>query len=223
MSTADPKSAVYRRHSLLKRNPSHTRQEFSHYYENNHGPLAASLAGFRKFASRYIQNHVEDLPDGSEPLFDGVTMTTQVPREDYTRGFFNEPDYEIVKPDEIYLFDIKKTVSVLGREELFIDAPATPFKALLLTHEEAFSAMQVSSQARVVMNHLDRSTASALGFHSGSFEYNLLAEIWFASSEARDDAFKLVSSFNNGDGGKSYFLPVREVTIFAPEKPWQPV
>lgn len=221
MSTPDSTQPVFKRNSLLKRNPSHTRDHFSRYYEDNHGPLAASLPGFRKFSARYIQNHVEDLPDGQEPLFDGVTMTTQVPRDDYTRGFFNEPDYEKVKPDEIYLFDLTKTVSVLGREELIIAGPATPHKALILTHRGSLAAMRMPVPSRLVLNHLDRATASALGFSAGSFDHDLLAEAWFDSAKERNRAFDAVAQFNRDQAGRAIFLPVREVLIFGPEKPWR--
>jgi len=221
MSTSVFGPPVFKRHSLLKRSVSHTREHFSRYYEQHHGPLASSLRGFRKFSERYIQNHVEDLPEGGEPLFDGVTMTTQVPREDYTRGFFNEPDYEKVKPDEIYLFDLSKTVSVLGREELIIDGPPTPHKALILTHMGMLAAMKMPPPSRLVLNHLDRATASALGFSAGSFDYDLLAEVWFEDAEVRAQAFQSVKVFNRDQPSQAVFLPVREVLIFGPEKPWR--
>mgnify|MGYP002379562285 CR=1 FL=1 len=212
---------VHRRHSLLKRNPNHSRQEFSRYYEHHHGPLAANLPGFRKFSARYVQNHVEELPNGAEPLFDGVTMTTQVPRDDYTRGFFNEPDYEKVKPDAIYLFDMTKTVSVLGREDPTISGPTSPYKALILAQTGTLAAMRMPAPSSVVLNHLDRSTASALGFRAGTFDYELLVEVWFAHADERRRAFDTVVAFSRDHGDTSVFLPVREVLIFGPEKPWR--
>jgi len=65
-------TAVWKRNSFLKRNPRLTPAKFSRYYETVHGPLAARQAGFRKYTLRYMQNHVQPNPDGSEPPFDGM-------------------------------------------------------------------------------------------------------------------------------------------------------
>lgn len=210
---------VYKRHSLLKRNPARSRRAFSEHYELHHGPLAANQAGFRKFTTKYIQNHVQDLPDGAEPPFDGVSMTTQVPRPDYSKGFFNEPDYENVKPDEIYLFDLTKTVSLLGVENPIIDGQATPHKALLLTTRAAIAEDRFPGVARLVLNSLDTTTASALGFHEGSFPHDLLAEIWFQSDDDRSAAVSAVAGERDRQRAR-ILLPVREVLFFSPEMPW---
>tara|TARA_R110002020_G_scaffold109430_16_gene253171 strand:+ start:37252 stop:37893 length:642 start_codon:yes stop_codon:yes gene_type:complete len=201
---------VYRRHSLLKRNAGLTRSQFSAHYEGFHGPLAANLAGFRKFATTYLQNHVEPSSDAQDTPFDGVTMTTQTPRHDYTRGFFNDPDYEKVKADELYLFDIGTTVSVLGREDLAKEGPRTRWKALLLG---SGSPDLPATAGRVVLNHLDVNTASALGFGGSAFDFEYLAELWFESESDR------ATSVETADPGH-VVLPVREITIYSPDKPW---
>jgi hypothetical protein len=221
---SDQDGAIYKRHSFLKRNRRHSRQWFSRYYEANHGPLAASQAGFRKFSIRYVQNHVETSADGAEPLFDGITMTTQVPREDYTRGFFNEPDYDNVKPDELYLFDLTKTVSVLGREETAIGGPLTPFKALILGTSgqiDGLVADMRSNLRRLVINRLETATASALGFEGAKFQYDVLAEAWFEDDAARHAASEATIRSSASAASAPLFLPVREVLIFGPEKPWR--
>jgi hypothetical protein len=199
---------VMRRHSLLKRNPRHSRAFFSSYYEQHHGPLAARQPGFRKFATRYLQNHVLELPDGSEPSFDGISMTTQVPRPDYAQGFFGEPDYENVKLDEAYLFDLSATVSLLGEEVVAIDGPSTAFKALFLGPRTDFQPAMLAGVVRLVANHLDLQSVSALGFRAASFDCDLLAEIWFDTAQAVSAA----ASYR--------LLPVREVLVFGPGKPW---
>jgi hypothetical protein len=199
---------VVRRHSLLKRNPRHSRAFFSSYYEQHHGPLAARQPGFRKFTTRYLQNHVLELPDGSEPSFDGISMTTQVPRPDYRQGFFGEPDYENVKLDEAYLFDLSATVSLLGEEVVVIDGPATAFKALFLGSRTDFRQGRFAGIVRLVENHLDLQSVSALGFRAASFDCDLLAEIWFDTALAISAA------------GPCRLLPVREVLVFGPGKPW---
>jgi hypothetical protein len=210
---------VIRRHSLLKRNPRHTRAYFSSYYELRHGPLAARQEGFRKFTTRYIQNHILDLPDGSEPSFDGVSMTTQVPRADYSQGFFGEPDYENVKADEIYLFDIGATVSLLGEEVVLTDGGGSSCKALFLGAQADFREHELPGIVRLVVNRLDLRSVSALGFRSASFGCDLLAEIWFDTAESRDEAFRLDAS-SRPPGSPARILPVREVLVFGAEKPW---
>ncbi|WP_341894405.1 EthD domain-containing protein [Ferrovibrio terrae] len=209
---------TYRRHSLLRRNPALSREAFSTHYETTHGPLASSQEGFRQFASRYVQNHVERLPDDSEPLFDGVTMTTQVPRGDYSKGFFNHPDYANVQDDERYLFDIAETVSLLGWEEVVVDGPATQFKALLLMASSAFTQDRLRTASRIVANHLDVNTASALGFSKSTFSCDLLIEAWFNEALVRTAAYREYTS--PAEGLPQIFLPVREVMVYGPEKPW---
>lgn len=199
-----------RRHSLLARNLNLTRSEFSSHYETFHGPLAAGLPGFRRYATRYLQNHVEPDRDMTQTLFDGVTMTTQVRRNDYSVGFFTDPDYEKVKSDEQYLFDISKTVSVLGKEGEVKEGPRTRWKALVLGNA---STTLPDTAVRVELNHLDVSTASALGFGEGVFTYDLLAELWFASQAER-------AAVDVGQDKGRVFLPVREVLVYGPEKPW---
>lgn len=218
MSTPENRQKTYRRHSFLRRNPALSRDAFSKHYETTHGPLASSQAGFRQFASRYVQNHVERLPDDSEPLFDGVTMTTQVPRADYTKGFFNHPDYANVQDDERYLFNIAKTVSLLGWEEVIVDGPATQFKALLLMASAAFTQDRLQAASRIEANHLDVHTASALGFSKGAFSYDLLVEVWFDAAPTRTAAYREYA--HPVEGPPPIFLPVREVLVYGPGKPW---
>jgi hypothetical protein len=218
MATSQNGQKTYRRHSLLRRNPALSRDAFSTHYELTHGPLASSQEGFRQFASQYVQNHVQRLPDDSEPVFDGVTMTTQVPRDDYTRGFFNHPDYANVQDDERYLFDIAHTVSLLGWEEVVVDGPTTPFKALLLMASAAYTQERLRAASRVVANHLDVNTASALGFSKGAFSYDLLIEVWFDEALGRTAAYREYT--RPAKDLPPIFLPVREVLVYGPGKPW---
>lgn len=207
------------RFSLLKRNGALTPQQFRTHYESVHGPLAASQAGFRKFTLRYVQNHVEDRADGADPAFDGVTATTQVPRPDYTVGFFHEPDYAAVKPDELYLFDMARTVSVLG-EVVETTGRATGTKAMVLTGQDwrpAGSPLVGTSSTRV--SRLERAGASALGFGGATFAHPFLVECWFVDPVQRAG---LVADPATTFGTGAVALAVRELIVFGPEKPWAP-
>jgi hypothetical protein len=206
-------NAIVRRHSLLKRHPRHSREYFSSYYETHHGPLAARQAGFRKFTAHYLQNHVLDLPDGTDPAFDGISMTTQVPRSDYMQGFFGEPDYANVKDDELYLFDLSATISLLGEMALVRDGPRSNFKALFLGPAGCLRELEAAGVTRLIANRLDLRTASALGFRAAAFTHDLLAEIWFDSAGARAEAFQR-DSRERPAGSVARILPVREVRIF---------
>ncbi|MEP9386037.1 EthD domain-containing protein [Mesorhizobium sp. KR9-304] len=210
--------SVWKRNSFLKRNPALTRRGFRRHYAEVHGPLAASQAGFRRHTLRYVQNHVEAGED-DETLFDGITMTTQVPRADYTRGFFHEPDYANVKPDELYLFDIDRTVSVLG--EVIVSPTVAPqgYKAVLLSGAgwSPPAHLCIEGASQLSASRLDVSNASALGFSGAVFVHPYMVEAWFAAAEDRDRA---VDSPELLLGAGSIGLPVTEILIFGPERPW---
>jgi len=220
---------VIKRHSFLKRHPGMSRPAFSRHYIEHHGPLAASLAGFRQFAFRYLQNHIDDdLAGTGEPLFDGLTMTFQVPRPDYRQGFFQHPDYAKVRPDEEYLFDLSATVSVLGEENVVFGHGKGGEKAIILSmsdpdgtlHDrDLLSRMLETHQVQeAICNRLDTRTATALGVRESAFSYNCLWEIYFTSSEERraaccDRNFIAKLSSSSSDA-RPLALAAREFTIF---------
>lgn len=209
---------VVRRHSLLKRHPRHSREFFSTYYETHHGPLAARQPGFRKFTTRYLQNHVLDLPDGAEPPFDGISMTTQVPRADYSQGFFGEPDYANVKDDERYLFDLSSTISLLGEMAIVREGDDSGCKAVFLGSRDELKGLESAGVVRLIANWLHVGSASALGFASASFSNDLLAEIWFENAQARAECLRRNGTQRRA-GSAGQLLPVREVLIFGAEAP----
>lgn len=213
---------VIKRNSFLKRHAGMSRPHFSRHYLEHHGPLAAGLGGFRKYAFRYEQNHLdEDLATAGDPLFDGLTMTFQVPREDYRQGFFQHPDYARVRPDEEYLFDLSATVSVLGEEEVVISHEQGGEKAIILAMDGGNLRSDVIAKYRVrraVCNHLDTKTATALGIGKSAFPYDLLWEVFFPSSHERRAACR-DSSFMAGfscpsTGVQPHALAAREFVIF---------
>lgn len=219
-------SSVVKRFSLLRRNAAFTRAAFSRHYREIHGPLAASQAGFRKFAYRYDQNHVEaDLLGADDPLFDGVTVTFQMPRRDYRTGFFQHPDYANVRPDEERLFDLSRTVSLLGTETV-VRAGAGPAKAIVICRPALAGASAGSDPnptldgevRAIIRNDLDIGSASALGAGPASMEYGRLWEIWFGSPEVRaaclgDRAFRKSLSPDDETAVTMAFA-VRDISIF---------
>jgi hypothetical protein len=172
------------RSSFLVRNPNLSREQFSRHYEHCHGPLATSLEGFLKFTAQYVQNHVlEKLTSGGLEI-DGVTVTTQLPRKDYSRGFFHDPDYAKVQPDEQFLFDISKTRSVLGRQAEPKRLPGSNKLLLLTTALSGDELLSSLAPDEATVTEMDTTTASSLGFGSSTFGYDRMIEAWFDSAEA---------------------------------------
>jgi hypothetical protein len=212
---------VIKRHSFLKRHSGMSRSAFSRHYLEHHGPLAAGLAGFQKFAFRYQQNHFdEDLTGTGDPPFDGLTMTFQVPREDYRQGFFQHPDYAKVRPDEEYLFDLSATVSVLGEEEIVFSHEAGGEKAIVLASggDLRSGAFEKYGLRQAICNHLDTKTATALGFGKSAFAYERLWELYFASSDERRaacrDASFIADLSSPASDVRPLALAAREFVIF---------
>lgn len=211
---------VIKRHSFLKRHPGMSRPDFSRHYLEHHGPLAASLAGFRKFAFRYQQNHFDqDLTEAGEPPFDGLTMSFQVPREDYRQGFFQHPDYAQIRPDEEYLFDLSATVSVLGEEQIVFDRGSGGEKAIILAASELGPrTFEEFGVRRAIRNRLDTMTATALGFGQSVFAYDHLWELFFDSADHRQSACKdprFITNFTSPSTAPApRALAAREYTIF---------
>ena len=212
---------VIKRHSFLKRHSGMSRPAFSRHYLEHHGPLAAGLAGFRKFAFRYQQNHFdENLTSAGDPPFDGLTMTFQVPRDDYRQGFFQHPDYAQVRPDEEYLFDLSATVSVLGEEDIVVSHGAGGEKAIILASggEPRSGLLDRHGLRKAICNRLDTKTATALGFGKSAFAYDRLWELYFTSSEERRAACRdsgFVSSLSSLTSDvRPLALAAREFVIF---------
>lgn len=218
--------SVVKRFSMLRRNPALTHAMFSRHYREVHGPLAAAQAGFRQFAYRYDQNHVEaDLLGGDDPPFNGITMTFQVPRTDYRRGFFQHPDYANVRPDEEYLFDLSRTVSLLGEETVVVAGEGTA-KAIIVCRSGSSGELEdhgrresrLDGARKAVRNDLDPSSTSALGVGQASVEYGCLWEIWFDSPQARESCLagnRLLDLVCHGDRQEVLVaVAVREHKIF---------
>lgn len=222
--------SVYKRLSLLKRNPELSRDQFFMHYEFVHGPLASRQQGFRKFTYCYVQNHVLGEVNSPEaPEFDGMTATFQVPRADMTRGFFQEPDYaNFVRPDEERVFDMAKTRSVMTSERLVVESERSAWKCLLLfsaktpADEEAeLSRWADRGICRLVVNAFVSGSAGALGGVPAEFPFDRIAEFWFTDQAAMTHAERdrLVERFGGRRERRAHLFHVREVVMFASPRP----
>lgn len=212
---------VYKRLSFLKRHPTLNLEEFHAYYLHHHGPLAAAQPGFRRYAYGYVQNHVLRPQASCIAAFDGLTCTYQVPRADYTRGFFHTDDYRrVVRPDEERVFDLEATRSVLAVEAGAEGARAGRLKYLLLSSldDDAIAAClsrgaAMPGFAGAVFNRLLIATATGLGGGNGTgFGCDALLELWLEEAQPLDAVAALI-------GAEALVLQVREHVIYWQDRP----
>lgn len=191
--------------SFLPKNNALSQDDFSQHYRNIHGPLAADQAGFRKFTQRYEQNHVKQTLSHHKLSIDGITKTWQIEREDYSIGFFNEPDYEIVQQDEQFLLDTVEVVSVLAdTEEDYRDDSIHRggVKVLGVVFEDLQRADIDAELNRlgatfVSISKIAPAWSSALGYGEISFEGRWVFESWFPIVGAAELAAAQLSQLVN--------------------------
>lgn len=189
--------------SFLPRNSELDPEKFSLHYLEYHGPLAANQAGFRKFTERYEQNHVLQTLSQYRLLMDGITKTWQLPRDDYSLGFFSEPDYVNVQADEHYMFDTSKVVSLLAdTEESYRSDDDARHGAKVLgivytpvAREDLRSELEQTAASYHSLSRIEPSLASALGYGAIEFDGTWIIEAWFADSEVAQRAAARLSAF----------------------------
>lgn len=173
--------AVHVRFSSLKRHPRLDRDAFSRHYREVHGPLACSLAGFRRYTYRYVQNHVVG---AAEPMFDGVTQTWQVPRRDLARGFFQTADYPVIRADEEILFDLSRTFSAIGRMQVTLDGVPSAHKAMVFAAGDVAADAPLPGLVRRTHTRLLPELTGALGGGNRPSPFGQVIELWFADAES---------------------------------------
>jgi uncharacterized protein (TIGR02118 family) len=107
---------------FLKRKPGLSREEFSRYWRDVHGPLVMGMPEINRHFLSYVQNHLatgSDHPravsDGDE-AFDGIAEITFAQPEDRV-AMTREPVYrERVVPDEERFIDRERVVAYLVDE-----------------------------------------------------------------------------------------------------------
>jgi hypothetical protein len=167
--------------SFVVRNPDLSHEEFSKHYEFHHGPLAAGLSGFRMYVSRYVQNHVIEKLSGSIDAIDGVTILSQIQREDQTKGFFQHPDFAAhVQSDSKFLFDIPKNRAFLGIQHTRKSRFGS-HKLLLLTSDQSADLVitLLSADEFQVTDFGDTTDTSV-----PAFGYGRMIEAWFDSLDS---------------------------------------
>jgi uncharacterized protein (TIGR02118 family) len=95
-----------------------TREEFSAYWRNHHGPLVKSVPEFMRHVRKYVQCHLvgDAAPLGTAGVYDGVAELWFDSQEDLVKAF-KEPRYlEIIRPDELKFVDLSKCISFITEE-----------------------------------------------------------------------------------------------------------
>jgi uncharacterized protein (TIGR02118 family) len=95
-----------------------TREEFSAYWRDQHGPLVKSVPEFMRHVRKYVQCHIVEgaIPLGTAGAYDGVAELWFDSVEELVTAF-NEPRYlEIIRPDERKFVDLNKCISFVTEE-----------------------------------------------------------------------------------------------------------
>lgn len=198
--------------SLLRRREDFTKEQFQKYWREEHGPLLASIPAYWKNNSSYVQSRALPLPAsiGTESPFDGIAQTMQRPRENLQRGFFDEPEYmDIVRPDELKFLSVPECTAVFGRQHVIKDGPPTGVKFIsflrrvdgmeldpFLDYWRNKHALLVEDVKpfwnhirRYVQNHGIPEWSRGLALDGKVAPFSGVAEIWFDSPEAVEQAF----------------------------------
>ena len=100
---------------LIKRKTGLSKQEFSRYWREIHGPLAERIPGFR----RYVQSHVLET-QGEEPPYDGVAEIW-VNDEEAARKVFQSREYrEGAFVDEPNFVDLEQVVRLRTQDHVVL-------------------------------------------------------------------------------------------------------
>jgi uncharacterized protein (TIGR02118 family) len=103
--------------TLLKRKAGMTREEFSRYWEEEHGPLVLRVIPEVK---RYVQSHAVRLPGGGEPQIDGLAELFLDDLESLRAltDFYLSDAGKVIREDEEKFIDRSKMVFFVAEERV---------------------------------------------------------------------------------------------------------
>ena len=103
--------------AILKRKDGLTHEDFSRYWYEKHGPLAAKvIPGIKK----YVQNHAVKLPGGGEPRIDGVAEIWFDDLESFqamSRWYMSD-EGKILRDDEKSFLNMSKVIGFVAEERI---------------------------------------------------------------------------------------------------------
>ena len=94
--------------ACIKRKPGMTREEFSRYWRENHGPLVKSVPEFMRHVHKYVQCHIvsDSGPIGARSPYDGVAELWFDSTAEIEQAFAERRYLEIIRPDELKFVDL---------------------------------------------------------------------------------------------------------------------
>ena len=107
--------------ATLKRKEGMSQEEFSRYWEDNHGPLIKKIV---PEIHRYVQNHARKLPGRSEePKYDGVVEMWFKDTEAWEKAaeFFKGEGGKVVIEDEEKFLDRSQMKFFVAEEKVIIE------------------------------------------------------------------------------------------------------
>lgn len=118
---------------LLKKNSSLSFPEFTTHWLYKHAPLLSGSPTYRKYRSRYVQNHLtqDGLSGEHPPPFDGVTEVWVDASSIDAPPFGGTAEYQSsIRPDEALMLD-RRTSIVLKTTESVIVPQTAPCKVMI--------------------------------------------------------------------------------------------
>jgi hypothetical protein len=107
--------------AFLRRKPGMTREEFSAYWEHEHGPLFLAAGEMTAPVTKYVQNHTLPSNVGPFDLYDGVVEIGFRQVGDIARVFGHPSYLEVIRPDEERFLDSSQQIVVATDETLLYE------------------------------------------------------------------------------------------------------
>ena len=103
--------------ALLKKRDGMTQEEFSRYWEEQHGPLVRRV--FPE-VERYVQNHLVDPPRGEGPQIDGVAEVWYKDQQAWRAAvdFYTSEEGRVIRDDERKFIDVSRMIVLVSEEKV---------------------------------------------------------------------------------------------------------
>jgi uncharacterized protein (TIGR02118 family) len=126
---------------LAKRNPQLTREEFTEYWRDNHGPLVSSVTECSRYMRKYVQNHLitadatlnekasaslGPAPPNAAVDFDGILEVWYDSIEDLQKSASSQSYMDLIRPDELKFADPENCVVFMVSEHVVFDEDNHP-------------------------------------------------------------------------------------------------
>lgn len=112
---------------FVRRKQGITREEFSRYWFEQHGPLVLRTPEFMRHVRKYVQYHLAPGHAAAGSLFGDITDYDGVGEiwfdsREAMNAALNEPRYlEIMRPDELKFIDLDGCLSFIGDERVMFE------------------------------------------------------------------------------------------------------